>query len=313
MNVLISGIAGDIGFGAGRILRDWGWSSKLFGIDTQAEHPGDFVFDHHAISPRATDPVYLDWLTNHIKINNVGLFIPTSEAEIRVLNDLSSRTLGGARILLANHQAISQSLDKQACMCFLSERGIRVPRNGIVGEITPEIYPVVVKPRFGQGSKQVQRIEDLSMFKERAVRGHVWQEYLSPEDQEYTCAIYSSDNRGVLALVIRRALLGGLTGRGEVVNNPVIERYVINIAHKFELKGAINVQLRLTSDGPCLFEVNPRLSSTLVFRDKMGFNDLRWWIQDLVSLEQTPELPPYHPPTPGTRFYRMPQEYIVFK
>lgn len=312
MNALISGIASDIGFGAGRIMRDWGWNGRLYGIDIHSEHPGEFVFDQHAVAPRATDEAYLSWLTFHLTLHNIGLFIPTSEAEIAVLTERGLREIGGARILIANQRAVTHSLDKRTCMAVLSECGLRVPENGIVGVTAPSTYPVIVKPRAGQGSKHIQRIDDAQTFDKRATPGQIWQEYLAPDDQEYTCAIYHSKSRGTHTLVLRRTLSGGLTGRGEVVADPCIENYVAEIARHLELDGAINVQLRLTADGPCLFEINPRLSSTLVFRDKMGFCDLRWWVQDAVGPEHTPALPPYCPPTPGIRFFRGAQEYITY-
>lgn len=311
MNILISGIAGDIGFGAGRILRDWGWAGRLYGVDRQGEHPGKFVFDECATAPSATDEGYFGWLAQYIERNKIDLFIPISEAEIAVLSDQDIREISGARVLISNRKATSYSLDKYKCMSFLAERGVRAPKNGIVGLSTPIDYPVIVKPRTGQGSKQIQRIDDADRFRQRAIFGHVWQEYLAPDDQEYTCAVYCSSSRGMNILVIRRSLSGGLTGRGEVVNEPSIEHYVAEIARQLELEGAINVQLRLTAGGPCLFEINPRLSSTLVFRDKMGFSDLRWWIQDIFGVEHTPMLLPYSPPAPGTRFFRGAQEYII--
>lgn len=311
MNVLISGIAGDIGFGAGRILRHWGWTGRLYGIDIHSEHPGEFVFDQHAVAPRATDETYLSWLAFYIERQNIDLFIPTSEAEIAVLSEHGLQEIAGARILIANRDAINHSLDKHACMSYLAERGLRVPENGIVGVTAPFTYPVIVKPRAGQGSKQIQRIDDGQTFRERAIPGQIWQEYLAPDDQEYTCPVYHAAARGTRILVLRRTLSGGLTGRGEVVTEPRIEHYVADIAEQLKLDGAINVQLRLTENGPCLFEVNPRLSSTLVFRDQMGFCDLRWWIQDTVGAEHTPPLPTYRPPAPGTRFFRGAQEYIT--
>lgn len=313
MNVLISGIASDIGFGAGRIMRNWGWTGRLYGIDIQSEHPGEFIFDQHSVAPRADDASYLSWLALYIERHNIGLFIPTSEAEIAVLSAHGLEAIAGARILMANRQAIRVSLDKWACMSFLADRGLRVPQNGIVGEVQPFKYPVIVKPRAGQGSKQIQKIENGQAFVESALAGQIWQEYLAPDDQEYTCAAYHSKTRGTHVLVLRRTLSGGFTGRGEVISNLRIEQYVGEIARSLELNGAINVQLRLTEDGPCLFEINPRLSSTLVFRDKMGFCDLRWWVQDTVGLEHAPPIPAYQPPIPGTRFFRGTQEYITGK
>lgn len=312
MNILISGVAGDIGFGAGRILREWGWAGRLHGIDIHSEHAGQFVFDHHAAAPRATEATYLNWLEQHVERHNIGLFIPTSEAEISVLSQHELSAIGSARILISNHLTITNSLDKRKCMSFLAERGVRVPDNGIVGVAAPTTYPVIVKPRSGQGSKQIQLIGDAQTFTEKAISGQIWQEYLATEDQEYTCPIYCSAERGIKTLIIRRALTAsGVTGRGEVIYDPRIEKYIEEIAQHLEVRGAINVQLRLTQDGPCLFEINPRLSSTLVFRDKMGFCDLRWWIQDMLGEDKVPTFSEKLSPEPGTKFYLGAQEYII--
>lgn len=311
MNILISGIASDIGFGVGRILRDWGWSGCLCGVDIQAEHPGEFVFDKLAVAPSATSEIYIEWLASYIERHDIGLFIPTSEAEIAVINRNGLREIASAKILIANKSVIDHSLDKYDCMSYLKARGLRVPDNGVVGDSVPLTYPVIVKPRSGQGSKEVRKIEDSLAFNERALHGHIWQDYLCPDEQEYTCPVYHSSTRGMRILVLRRTLAGGLTGRGVVVNDPLIEHYVEGIAKALELEGAINVQLRLTASGPCLFEINPRLSSTLIFRDKMGFCDLRWWIQDTVGRDHTPPIQSYQAPTPGTRFFRGAQEYII--
>ncbi len=80
MNVLVSGVAGDIGFGVGRILRSWNWAGKLYGIDIQADHAGMFVFDDCTLAPKASESSYLDWLEDHIRVNDIKVFIPTSIA-----------------------------------------------------------------------------------------------------------------------------------------------------------------------------------------------------------------------------------------
>jgi carbamoyl-phosphate synthase large subunit len=313
VNILISGIASDIGFGVGRIMRAWGWVGLFYGIDIQKWHAGEFLFDQCDVAPPAKDPAYIDWIIRYIKQYNIGLFIPTSEAEIGILSKRGLREIGGAKVLISNEKAISNSLDKKACMAYLSKYGIHVPENGEVGVNAPKGYPVIVKPRAGQGSKDIRRIETIKSFEESAPIGYIWQEYLFPEDQEFTCAIYKSELNDTQVLLLRRVLSGGLTARGEVIKDTVIESYVRAIASVLELNGVINVQLRLTRDGPRLFEINPRLSSTLVFRDKMGFSDLRWWVRDTVGQDYAPKIQQYKPPPIGTRFYRGTHEYITAK
>ena len=46
------------------------------------------------------------------------------------------------------------------------------------------------------------------------------------------------------------------------------------------LKGSINVQLRITEEGPMIFEINPRFSSTAFMRHKLGFSDVNWAVKE---------------------------------
>lgn len=305
MNILISGVAGDIGFGIARILREWGVFHRLHGIDIHADHYGEFVLDECAVAPSASEGNYINWLGDYIAENDIKVFIPSSEAEIRVLAQADLDKLKGATILRNSNFNIQKSLDKFECLSYLQSCGIIVPANGLVGSNNPEKYPIIVKPRSGQGSKGLSVANSFSDFKSFQ-KGWVWQDYLLPDNEEYTCPVYSSPAQGMRILIIKRKLQGGLTSSGVVVENPEIEKYVTAVVEAMQVKGCINVQLRMTKRGPLLFEINPRLSSTLVFRDKMGFRDLRWWLSDTLGLA----IHDYHPPPTGTRFYRGVQEYI---
>ena len=129
---------------------------------------------------------------------------------------------------------------------------------------------------------------------------YVWQDYLTPKNQEYTCPVYAYNNNKILTLLIKRKLKGGMTTSGVIVRNNSILRYVNNIARAMKIRGSINIQLRMTVNGPILFEINPRLSGTLLLRDSIGFSDLRWWISDLFGLKKER----YNSPKEGTRFFR---------
>jgi len=310
MRVLVSGVAGDIGFGIGRILRDWGVFSELHGTDIHSDHPGEIIYDKCNVAPRANDLSYLKWLKNYITENQIQVVIPSSEAEISVLKSQKDKMLAGANLLINDTWTIENSLDKHACLSYLKSCGIPVPEHGIVGTDSPSSYPVIVKPRQGQGSKGIRLVScrnDLDF----CPRGYVWQQKLFPDDQEYTCALYASKNTPLRVLLMRRSLHGGLTSSGVVVSEPNIENYVRSIADFMHLNGSINIQLRMTHSGPLLFEINPRLSSTLVFRDKLGFSDLRWWLAEVVKSSELASVLEYSEPFVGVRFYRGSQEYIL--
>ncbi|MAJ90990.1 MAG: hypothetical protein CMF40_02250 [Legionellales bacterium] len=306
MNILISGIAGDIGFGVGRILRDWGISKNLIGIDTGNEHPGKLLFDSVLLAPRAMDPSYIDWLHNLITEYKVDLFIPTSEAEISVISKNIDVITKITKVLINAPSLIDICMDKHAMLLFLSSQGVRVPDHGLMGVDTPINFPVIVKPRRGRGSKDIKQIDSvLELSSDND--GEVWQELLLPAEQEFTCAVYVRPNLETRILQLKRTLVGGYTGKAEVFDNSDISKYIQDIVNIFKIHGCFNIQLRLTKQGPLLFEINPRLSSTLVFRDKLGFMDLRWWICDKLGLEA----PSYKRPKIKTKIYRGNIEYIV--
>ena len=306
MNVLVSGVGGDIGLGVARVLREWNANTRLYGIDIHLNHPGEAVLDKCEVAPRASDTSYISWLTDYIFQNNIKIFLPTSEAEIEVLAKEGINWIGDAFVIRTSNFTIEKSLDKHACLSYLASKGIEVPEHGLVGKDVPDRYPIVVKPRSGQGSKGVKVIRTPEEL-DACESGLVWQRYLVPEDEEYTCPVYSSKMSGTRILLLKRKLIGGLTGSGVVVENEEIEQYVHRIVKCMQLDGAMNIQLRLTDAGPLLFEINPRISSTVVFRDKLGFTDVRWWLADRLGLKKTH----YSAPKAGTRFYRGAHEYIL--
>lgn len=307
MKILISGVADDIGFGLGRILRDWRFFDELHGIDISPDHPGSLIFDSIDIAPKAEDDDYIGWIKKYIISYEIDIFVPTSEAEIlkisRNINALNSI----CGILINDRHLIEKALDKNETLKHLRNCGIEVPEHGLMTEKQkPTKYPVIVKPQRGQGSKDLRKILDVSGFLEIG-EGYVWQEYLEPDDEEYTCAVYVSKVMEPRILILKRVLVGGYTGRATVVENLEISEYVRKIVRSLNVPGLYNIQLRLTADGPKLFEINPRISSTVVFRDKLGFEDFKWWVLETLGMK----ILNYEDIATGTKIYRMPSEYII--
>lgn len=306
MKALISGVAGDIGFGVGRILKDWGVFDQLIGIDLHDDHPGKIIFNKIEVAPRAESSSYMEWLHNFIMAEGIDVFIPTSEAEILVISKNINVIENSTKVLINNEKILSYCLDKHRTLSFLESNNIKVPAHGILGSSIPLTFPSVVKPQFGQGSKGLKIIHSLKEIEENP-KNMVWQDLILPEDQEYTCAIYVSKDMNIHSLQIRRTLSNGFTGKGEITNNRVISDYLMKIVLAFNLPGCYNIQLRLTPSGPLIFEINPRLSSTLVFRDKLGFTDLRWWLSDLLDLDNNYD----YQIKSGTKIFRGNFEYII--
>jgi carbamoyl-phosphate synthase large subunit len=103
---------------------------------------------------------------------------------------------------------------------------------------------------------------------------------LEPADREVTCAVYRKRDGEVLSLLMLRRLTGGFTGWARIIDDEQTSQMCARIAVGLDLRGSMNVQLRLTDKGPRVFEINPRFSSTVLMRHRMGFSDVLWAIEE---------------------------------
>jgi carbamoyl-phosphate synthase large subunit len=308
--VLITGCGGDIALALARIARESGAAHRLVGCDIQDDHPGPVFYDTIARTLRADHPDYLENLKRIVVANGVDAIVPTSEAEIaRFLSADACAGFGGVQVIMANPLSIEIGLDKLATIDMLRRSGLPAPWTTIVGKAPPVSLPCILKPRRGHGGKGLRRVESADEV-ERLTRenpGALWQQLLLPDDQEYTCGLYRSRNGSIRTLALKRKLQGGFTGSGEVVASATIDALLERIAVALDLYGSINVQLRMTANGPMVFEINPRFSSTVGFRHRLGFHDFIWSLLERRGLA----IDAYIPPRPGTRFYRCAHEIII--
>jgi carbamoyl-phosphate synthase large subunit len=308
--MLITGCGGDIAQSLARIVRERSLADRLIGCDIGEDRGGKPFFDACICVPRASQSDYLPEMTRVVSEYDIDAIVPMSEAEIaRFLDAGAMSRFGSASVIAANEEAAKVGLDKLATVQMLDKRGLNPPWTRIVGTRAPDALPCIIKPRVGRGSKGVsvvrtgEEVEKLT----RSRAGDLWQELLLPDDEEYTCGLFRSRLGEVRTITFRRKLNGGLTQSGEVVTLASIDALLGEIAAALNLVGSINVQLRLTDVGPRVFEINPRFSSTVAFRHKLGFRDFIWALQDRENLD----LEPYVPPRPGIRFYRSTTEIIV--
>ena len=310
MRILVTAIGGDIGYGIGKILRMTDRGDFLIGCDVHHEHAGRLYFDRCEIVPRADSDAYVDTLLRLVRELRIDLVIPTSEPELRHLLEKGlSDKLEDTAVLAANAHAMRIGFDKLRTARVLEEVGLPFPWTSPVRGGQPAFLPCIVKSRFGAGSKGFAVVEASAVQLYAQVHGDgIWQELLEPAEQEYTCGLYRSAHGETRTIVFHRKLVAGVTTYGRVVAGRAdIEQLLVRVADFLELEGSVNVQLMLTPRGPIVFEINPRFSSTVVFRHRLGFQDVLWSILE----KQGRPLPAYAPPPNGTAFYRGVDELLL--
>jgi len=303
---LVTGANGDIGEAVGRILREVYPEAQVEGADAAGSWPARSVFHVVHELPLASTDGYVDAL-RALSRREFDAIVPTSEPEIgRLAADAQSvRTLP---LIMAGPKVVTTFLDKLSTAQWLDANGFMPPRSLPLSEASAADLPLIVKPRRGAGGRNQEVVRTparLALVKSERSDDSMAQELLEVEDQEYTCAVLCF-GKEVRTIVMRRQLAGDKTVKAEVVNLPVIDSMLISLARAAEPEGPLNVQLRLMPDGPKIFEINPRFSSTVMMRHQFGFRDVIWTLERRKGLA----IPEFSPPV-GALAYRLAREVVV--
>ena len=303
--ILVTGCCGDIARSIGQIARQSAVVGRLIGCDTHEPKSCSSLFDVCEVVPRADNPDYLGQLIAVIVRHNVDAVVPISDMELQqFLNVGCLNYIAGRPVIAANALAVRVGLDKLETNRMLVANGLPAPWTKIVGKGDPIELPCILKPRFGQGSKGVRRVNADEIQQLQSLGdSYIWQELILPDDQEYTSGVFATVDGEIRTIALRRQLKGGFTVAAAVVEEAAINSLLVTIARALQLRGSINVQLRLSDDGPKVFEINPRFSSTVEFRNRIGFRDFVWSLLD----RQGGSIEPYNPPAAGTRLVRSEQ------
>jgi carbamoyl-phosphate synthase large subunit len=219
-----------------------------------------------------------------IKAQAVDVVIPTSEQELSVFTPIIDELQ--ERCITVGKNIIDIGIDKLKTISFIESLHLPAPWTVPATNTIPPKFPCIFKPQRGSGSKKIFIVENEkeAVFFANKFPGSIFQELLEPADQEVTCAVYRAKNGQVSILQLLRKLTGGLTGWAKVINDSAISDMCEQIAEGINLYGSFNIQLIVTENGPRVFEINPRFSSTVLMRHRLGFCDLLWAIDEVMGM-----------------------------
>jgi carbamoyl-phosphate synthase large subunit len=289
--ILISAVGGDIGSSAVRSLRKK--VRKIVGCDMNPYSPVlEFIDEFYKAPPASDIETYMDFIKSVIDKEDVGFFLPISDAEITVLNSRREELNHlGIKQLINNEIIVNNFIDKLKTADYLTRLGLRAPKTVLLKDYDGSFgFPLVVKPRSGHGSKQFYKVEDQADLDYARLKDDgflIAQECIGSDLEEYTTGVFS-DGSSVSSITFWRKLgFGGLSVEAHLVDEPFLDDLAERIAKDTGLIGSINIQSRRLGDIFIPFEVNPRLSSTLLFRKKFGFDDAVWWLDVLCGKEHS--------------------------
>tara|TARA_B110001452_G_scaffold89105_1_gene73029 strand:+ start:17474 stop:18415 length:942 start_codon:yes stop_codon:yes gene_type:complete len=311
INILVTGCGGDIGYCIGKILKKN--NITCYGCDITDFHPGKYIYNDYFIIPRADSYEYFSKIEDIVKSNNITLIIPTTEIEIDLFQNKKFKL---CKVILCNKQNYNIFNDKLITNMFLKENNLPcVDTIKMINYDNNFDFPFILKKKNGCGSKNVFIIHnenDFNYYKNKIINteinDYIIQDYL--DGDEFTCCIYKNNDK-YHKISFNRILANGFTKKGFVVNNEEINKLLDSIAEKLDIDGSINVQLRLVDNIPYIFEVNPRISSTVYFRYLFNFNDLIWSIEDTLNVKILDNIKYDNQKIINKKFIHQPEHFIL--
>ena len=309
INILLLGAGGDIGQSIFKILKEIDWIKSIIGTDININSASKLIFDQFYQVPKCTHEDYISVISKISIDEKVTLILPVSEPEIRYFFHKGINFINGTPLVLVNSLTLFTALDKFKTVEFLKQHNLPYPITQQQDEQLILNFPIIAKSNTGSGSKSLILIEDeldLNYVKKK-FPNHILQQFLPEDEGEYTCGLFRSSSGEIRHIVFKRDLMSGFSVFGQIIENDSIDQLLDKIAIGLNLKGSVNVQLRIVNGLPYVFEINPRFSSSVRFRDLFGFNDVLWVLEDQLNNR----LSDYKKPLKNRKFYKGFNEFIL--
>jgi carbamoyl-phosphate synthase large subunit len=272
---MVTGVGGGVGQSIVKALK--GSEYRIVGVDAEPLAAGLYASDAAYIGHYAVDDRFIPRLLEIAAEEECVALFPGHDVELRYVAESAHlfRAMG-CEPIVSSTAVIDICDDKWATVSFLSEHGYAAPQTQILTPTTSITGPAIVKPRRGgarsQGVHLVHDDDGLTRIRHLVDPANtIVQQYI--EGSEYTCGTVTLAAGCVGAIVMRRVLRDGDTYKAFVETDDSLVSTVQAMANDLGPYGACNFQLRLTDDGPCVFEINARCSGTTAARALAGFNE----------------------------------------
>lgn len=278
----------------------------LVGVDASPNAAGRAYADAFYQVPWGEDATYVDEVARIVAAEKVDLVLPGSDPEAFSLAAGRDRIAAAGAVVLVSPVAVLDLIrDKQATYRALQAAGLRVPEHVCVtsvddlrSAISGFGYPrrsVIVKPVAGRGGRGMRVLVGSDEAPAAWIGGGAREKRVAnlakPEEMNEWLAdgtlmvmpllhapvhdvdVFAIHGKARAALVRRRFNPAGIPFTGNrIVSDPAIMKYCLEIAEALGLDALHDIDLMTDDQGrPCLLEVNPRPSGSVVAAHVAGF------------------------------------------
>jgi hypothetical protein len=315
---------------------------EVVGINSTATAAGNFRCDRAWLAPPAADgPAYLARLASVLRAEAPDLVLPGRDDDVEVLAQLKEADAKLAPALPVGPPALARVLaDKSASLQFARRHDLPYVDSVPAGErdaaarlLARHGYPLVAKPRQGNGSRGVRIVfDDAQLAAVAALPGYLLQPYLEAEAElagwrdlgrdgtplfhapplrQIACqAIVGADGRLLGQVGTIAELVMGRLERTWRIDDPGVDEVVRGYAKAFAGEGwvgALNLQGRRDGDGRFrVYELNGRCTGGTTARLHLGFDEVALLVEAFTGNKLTPR-----PAAPGAIVSKSLTEFAV--
>ena len=206
----------------------------------------------------------------------IDLVIPAVDEELEFFSEYK-----GVHSLVPQKSFVNTFNDKKKTTLILNKKNINHPKIYTLTDLQTNfrIYPIILKPRFGRGSRGIfviSNFEEFCFYKKKyniSSTKYIFQEYI--KGTEYSVQVIS-DLKGNLKAVIPVEIINkkGITIDAIVSTNKKILRFCENFHINFCPRYVYNIQLIATKSKIYCIEVNPRISTTHILTLMHGIDPI---------------------------------------
>jgi carbamoyl-phosphate synthase large subunit len=235
------------------IVRAFGETgATTIAVDLNPLAPALYAADRRASAPPFGDDGYVPALAGLVAEQEVSLVLPLADGDQLTLAR-SRGAFGDALVLLPEPEVVERTNDKYLAHVFFEEHGIDSPPTWLPEDVPGALeYPVLVKARFGFGSRNIFRADDeaeLAHFLAYTPVPPMVQRVCSGE--EFSIDLFG-DLEGRCLNAIPRTMIesaGGESIKGRTVRDPVLIEVGRRVAETLGVVGPATVQCFRTDDG----------------------------------------------------------------
>ena len=284
--ILVTGIGGNVGQGILRNIRSSFSSVRIIGVDITEFTAGNYLCDATFQVPYSYTEDYIPTIENIVTKERVDLIIPSTDYEVYYLS--ANKEKLSCVVAASNATTAKIYLDKYETFVHHKKNNIPFAETWLPKEYDNSCSEIIAKPREGRGSRGI-------LLNPRDIKS-LGDEYLIQpllKGKEITTAVYVTKQNELHGIfTMERELTNGTTSKSKVVfeYDSKVKQIALKMIAAKGLHGSFNIQSIATDNEIIPFEINCRISGTNSIRHNLGFQDVKYTVQEYLY-NQVPDKP----------------------